>query len=318
MAGVMVLAEHLNGVLADLSFELAGKGRAMADALAEPLDVAVLGAPTLASEFGVADRVIAVTNTTLEVYSPTAYRAALAQLIREYQPRLVLVGNTSIGMDLAAAVSAELSLPLVSYCTGLRIDDGQIVATAQLYGGKVLVDALPATDHCIVAVLAGSFPADAGRRPGQPSIERRELAGVTSGGIRFRRLIQPEAGDVDITRQDILVSVGRGIQSQENLEGVEELARALGGELCASRPIVDNGWLPKSRQVGKSGLTVRPRLYLAVGVSGAPEHLEGMRGAECIIAVNSDPSAPIFEVADYGVVADLFEIVPALTDRLKQ
>jgi len=303
--------------LAEISFELVGKGREIADALGEPLDVVVLGAPGLASEFGRADRVLAVTNPQLRNYAPVAYREAFAQIVQECQPRLTLVGNTSIGMDVAAAVSAELGLPLIAYCNGLRIEEGKVVATAQLYGGKALVEAMPAADRCVVAVLAGSFPADAGRGSGSSKIEERELAGVASDGIRFRRLIEPEAGDIDITKQDILVSVGRGIQSHDNLEIVQELADALGGALCASRPIVDNGWLPKSRQVGKSGLTVKPKLYFMVGISGAPEHLEGMRNAGCIIAVNTDPKAPIFEAADYGVVADLFDVVPTLIERLK-
>ncbi|MBI4786388.1 MAG: electron transfer flavoprotein subunit alpha/FixB family protein, partial [Chloroflexi bacterium] len=134
---------------------------------------------------------------------------------------------------------------------------------------------------------------------------------------QFKQLIEPEAADVDITKQDILVSVGRGIQSADNLELVEELANALGGAVSASRPIVDNGWLPKARQVGKSGSTVKPKLYFAVGISGAPEHLEGMRDAPLIIAINSDPNAPIFDVAHYGIAADLFDVVPALTEKIK-
>jgi electron transfer flavoprotein alpha subunit len=137
------------------------------------------------------------------------------------------------------------------------------------------------------------------------------------GGVRFKQLIEPEVADVDITKQDILVSVGRGIQSADNLELVEELARALGGALASSRPIVDNHWLPKSRQVGKSGSTVKPKLYFAVGISGAPEHLEGMRDAGLIIAINTDPKAPIFNVAHYGITADLFDVVPALTEKIK-
>jgi electron transfer flavoprotein alpha subunit len=135
--------------------------------------------------------------------------------------------------------------------------------------------------------------------------------------MRFKRLITPEGGDVDITREAVLVSVGRGIQSRDNLAVVEALAEALGAAVSASRPIVDQGWLPKTRQVGKSGMTVKPKLYLAVGISGAPEHLEGMRGAGCVVAVNSDPNAPIFGVAHYGVVADLFDVLPALTEKVK-
>jgi electron transfer flavoprotein alpha subunit len=142
-------------------------------------------------------------------------------------------------------------------------------------------------------------------------------AAASPGRMAFRGMIRPEAGGVDITKQEILVSVGRGIESQENIELVEELAEALGATVSASRPIIDSGWMPKVRQVGKSGLTVKPKLYLAVGISGAPEHLQGMKDAELIVAINTDPNAPIFDVADYGVCADLFDVVPALTECAK-
>jgi electron transfer flavoprotein alpha subunit len=164
-------------------------------------------------------------------------------------------------------------------------------------------------------VVAGAYPAAAGRVAGSPTIERVSPP-PPDQRVRFRRLVRPEAGDVDITREGILVSVGRGIGEQENIELVEALASALGGAVSSSRPIADAGWLPRTRQVGKSGLRVKPKLYLALGISGAPEHLEGMRDAELIVAVNTDPRAPIFGVAHYGAVADILDVVPALTRRL--
>jgi electron transfer flavoprotein alpha subunit len=166
-----------------------------------------------------------------------------------------------------------------------------------------------------VTLVVGTAPAEPGSVAGSPPIERIGVA-AADGRIRFRRFIRPEAGDVDIARESILVSVGRGIGEQENLELVEVLATALGGVVSSSRPIADAGWLPRTRQVGKSGQRVKPRLYLALGISGAPEHLEGMRGADLIMAVNTDPRAPIFGVAHYGAVADVLDVIPALTKQL--
>lgn len=314
---VLVVAEHMRGRLWDVTFEMAGKGRETAGALGGRLVAVLLGddVQALAGSLGIADAVLCVEAPELAEFTPEAHVRALAGLIAQRQPRLVLVASTSMGMDLAAALSARLDLPLVSYCTQIAVEDGQVLATSQLYGGKMMAESA-LSGPGIVAILPGIFPADAGKMDGNPAVERVTAAAPEAVRTRFLRLIEPEAADVDITRADILVCVGRGVQDRENIAMVEELAGALGGALCASRPIVDNGWLPKSRQVGKSGLTVKPKLYLAVGVSGAPEHLEGMRDSGLIVAVNSDRSAPIFDVADYGVVADLFEIVPALTEQV--
>jgi electron transfer flavoprotein alpha subunit len=172
----------------------------------------------------------------------------------------------------------------------------------------------------IVSVLAGSFPIEAGRKQGAPGVAEVETlaapAGIENSRLRFAGLIEPEGGDVDITQHEILVAVGRGIQSEENIALAEELAKKLGGAVCSSRPIVDNKWLPKTRQVGKSGLKVKPKIYVMLGISGAPEHMEGMKDAELIIAINTDESAPIFEHAHYGTTEDLFDVVPALTEKL--
>jgi electron transfer flavoprotein alpha subunit len=228
-----------------------------------------------------------------------------------------MVANTSMGMDLAAGLSGELGMPLVAYCKDLSVEDGQVVAVSQLYGGKILVESVLEGGRGIVSVLAGAFKAEAGKKVGTPQVETSASPALGTPRIRFKSLLRPQTGDVDITKENILVSVGRGIQSQDNIPIVEELAKALGGALAASRPIVDNGWLPKTRQVGKSGMTVKPKLYIAVGISGAPEHLEGMRDAELIIAINPDIGAPIFDVAHYGIAADLFDIVPMLTEKIR-
>jgi electron transfer flavoprotein alpha subunit len=203
----------------------------------------------------------------------------------------------------------------VAYCQGLTAEGGVVVARSQVYGGKV-VATTRTEGPAVFAVLPGSFPADAGRAGGRG--ERATLDAPAMGGLRTRFVSasEPEPG-IDITRAERLVAVGRGIGGPENLELVEDLAQALGAEVAASRPVVDSGWLPRPRQVGKSGMTVKPKLYFAVGISGAPEHLEGMRDSELIIAVNSDADAPIFEVAHYGTTIDLFDLLPVLSERLK-
>lgn len=318
---VFVFVEHLKGKIADIGFEMLGKGREIADQLGGKLYAVLIGSQcaNLAEQLGKADAVLCMMDPRLAEFSPTSFKHALGELVRERAPQLVMIGNTSMGMDLAAGISALLDIPLIAYCNNLRVEDGKIVATAQIYGGKLLAEARASGDQMIVSVLAGSFNADAGHSEKGALVEEVKPPLTINGGagVKFKQLIEPEAADVDITKQDILVSVGRGIQSADNLELVEELANALGGAVSASRPIVDNGWLPKARQVGKSGSTVKPKLYFAVGISGAPEHLEGMRDAPLIIAINSDPKAPIFDVADYGIAADLFDVVPVLTEKIK-
>jgi electron transfer flavoprotein alpha subunit len=315
---VWLLAEHLNGKLADITFEMAGQARQLAGALGGQA-VAVLlgsGARDLAEAIG-SDCVLYVEDAALADFNPEAYGRVLAALIAQRRPRLVMLGNTSMGMDLAAGLSVTTGLPLIAYVNALSVEDGSLIATSQIYGGKILAEAVPAGDACLVTCLAGAFPAEAGR--GQAPVETlASPVPLDDLRVRFVRLIEPEAGDVDITQQPILVSIGRGIGGAENIELAQELADALGAVVSASRPITDLGWLPKTRQVGKSGLTVKPKLYLAFGISGAPEHLEGMRGADLIVAVNTDPKAPIFDVAHYGATCDMLDLLPALTEKLKR
>lgn len=318
MGDVLVVAEHVNGSLNDITFEMLGQARPLAAGLGGRASVALLGHAVrpLADQLGGADTVLLVEDPALEHYTPDGWQQALVALLRDRGPSLTMIGNTGMGMDLAAGLSAALDLPLAAYCTELRVEGGQVVATSQVYGGKLFAQSrLPAAGG-IVSVLAGAYPAGAGQAVGAPTVEVVAPPPITSR-VRFRALSVPEAGDVDITREQILVSVGRGIQEQDNLALAEELAEALGGAVCASRPIIDNGWMPRSRQVGKSGLRVKPKLYLALGISGAPEHLEGMRDADLIVADNTDPSAPIFEVAHYGATADVLDLLPALTDKVR-
>lgn len=315
---ILVLAEHQAGSLSDITFELLGKAKELAGASGGRAVVALFGSAGLAAELGAADAVVTVDDPALEHYTAEAYERALAQVVEEQQPRLVLLGTTTAGLDLAASLSETWSAPLVSYVVGLELEGETLVATAQIYGGKLMAEVALESEHAIAAVTAGSFPADAGRAEGSPSVEAVAPPGDLGAGLRtaFIEMILPEAGDVDITGADLLVAVGRGIGSEGDVELVQELADAMGAPLAASRPITDLGWLPKSRQVGKSGVKVKPRAYLMFGISGAPEHLEGMRDAELIIACNTDAQAPIFDTAQYGTTVDLFDLLPELTEKL--
>jgi electron transfer flavoprotein alpha subunit len=317
MGDVYVIAEQRGGTVLGVTHELIAKAAEVAPALGGRAVAVLLGGPGVgdaAAGLAPAARAIVVEDERLADYTPEAYKATAVEVLSGREPRLVLVGNTSVGLDLAAGLSVALDLPLVAYATSVGVEDGRVVTVSRIYGGKADVE-VEIDGPGIVSVQAGAFKAAPGG--GAPEVEEVKSPAALEGvRTRFLRSIEPQGGDVDITREPILVSVGRGIQNADNIGIMQGLADALGGSLAASRPITDNGWLPKTRQVGKSGLGVKPKLYLCAGISGAPEHLEGMRDAELIIAVNKDEGAPIFEVAHFGVVGDLFEIVPALTEKL--
>jgi len=316
-ADVFVLVEHRDGAVTEGTLELLGRARELAAATGGEAVALLLGGAVepLVGQLGAAGRILALEDPALAEFTPSAWQAALVALVRDRAPVLVLAPNTGVGMDVAAGLSGATGLPLAAYATDVVIDGGSPLVTCRLYAGKIDVRVRFRDGRGIATVVAGAFPAEAGRVAGSPAVER-VTPPVLDTRVRFRAFHRPEAGDVDITRESILVSVGRGIGEQENIELVEELAAALGGAVSSSRPIADAGWLPRTRQVGKSGLRVKPKLYLALGISGAPEHLEGMRDAELIIALNTDPRAPIFGVAHYGAVADILDVVPALTKRL--
>jgi len=262
-----------------------------------------------------ADIVLEVTHPALSPYLPEAHQAVLHAVITTRAPELVLLENTTSGIDLAGAAAAAADLPFVGYCLDVTHKDGEVESTSALYGGQVLATVstpLPAVLTINTAALPNEPPA-AGRAERIPFAAPGELERLRTA---FVEAVSPDGG-VDIAKADRLVCVGRGIGGPENIESAMELASALDAELAASRPVVDSGWVPKARQVGKSGLTVEPKVYLALGVSGAPEHIEGMQRAELIIAVNKDPGAAIFNVAHYGAVADLFDVAEELTVLLE-
>jgi electron transfer flavoprotein alpha subunit len=257
-----------------------------------------------------------VDGPELAEFNPESWGAALKAVVELKKPRVVLVGYTSIGMDLGTRLAVEAGMTSASF--GIEVKAGErITAVSQLYGGKMNVTSDLGPGPCVVSMLAGASPAEAGRAESSPPVETLP-APATAGRVRFKRLIEPEAGDVDITAQEVLVAIGRGIGSKDDVEVAEELAAALGAAVAGSRPLIDAGWLPKSRQVGKSGLKVKPKVYLALGISGAPEQLEGMKSSGTIIAVNTDQHAPIFNVAHYGMVADLFDVCEELTEIVNE
>ena len=318
MAGnIWVLAEHWRGRLSDLTLELLTLGRELSGGLGTQLEAVLLGhgAKGLAASLA-ADGVLSVDHASLAEPNPEASCLALAALIEQRKPQALLVPLSNVAADLLGLLPARLKISLVNSCRDIRAVDGRLEARCVLYGGKLEATVAVTLAPAVLGVLPGSRPACAAPSVAPPVTEVPvELP--AEGRVRFEQYIDPEPGDVDVTQQEVLVSVGRGIQTQDNIALAEELAEALGGAVSASRPVIDQGWLPLTRQVGKSGATVKPKLYLAAGISGAPEHVEGMKGAALIVAVNTDPQAPIFSVAHYGYAGDVLEFLPALTAAVK-
>ncbi|NMP21901.1 electron transfer flavoprotein subunit alpha/FixB family protein [Sulfobacillus harzensis] len=315
MGQIVVVGELLDGALSDGTFELLTRARDIASAAGHTVTVVTFGdnARDAVREVDADDAVI-VSGPAVADYQPETYENAVLQIVGE-DTALVMLGNTTMGMDLGAAVAARKNRPMVAYCTDLTMDGAVLVATSQVYGGKLNAEVEVPLTGAVVTVIPGSWPVDSSRA-GSPAI--REEAAPSPANLELTRVIEAESGqDVDITKADILVSVGRGIEDPDNLELADALAEVLGGVVSCSRPVVDAGWLPRSRQVGKSGKTVKPKVYLALGISGAPEHLQGMKDAELIIAVNNDERAPIFDVAHYGATADILDLMPALTEKLE-
>jgi electron transfer flavoprotein alpha subunit len=306
------------GLLADVSAEMLGAARQLAGDTGGKVIAILLSADGSAYAAGLsaADRILLVNDPLLAGFSPEPYVAVLKSIIEAETPRAVLVASTSVGLDVAPLLGAKLDAPVVNGCRSVSVQDGVLKVTAGFCGGKLLADVAITAAPAILLVASGAFrPTD---QKGAAVVETRQSpVPLVPGAVVFEQMILPAAGDVDITQQDVVVAVGRGIQQRENLEVAEELAQSLGGAVAASRPIVDQGWLPATRQVGKSGMIVKPKCFMALGISGAPEHVEGMKDSALIIAVNTDPNAPIFDVAHYGVVADLLDVVPALCEAIK-
>jgi electron transfer flavoprotein alpha subunit len=318
---LLVVAEQRGGRLSRATWEAV----AAAQQHDGPLRIVVIGAGVegVAGEVAAAraDEVLLVEDPALDVYTADGYVAALAAVIDDAQPARVFLPHTYQTRDFAPALAARLRRPLVTDVTAIRQDEGRTIYVRPMFQGKLSADveAVGPPPH-LVSCQVGAFRADQAARGEAPAPVRRVSVAVDASSIRQ----QPEAPfqeakqAVDLSQAERIVAVGRGIKGQEHLQLAEDLARALGAELAASRPICDAGWLPMDRQIGSSGQTVAPKLYVALGISGAIQHLVGMKGSRTIVAINKDPDAPIFEVADYGIAGDLFEVVPAIVAELKK
>jgi electron transfer flavoprotein alpha subunit len=313
MSGVLVIAETRRGELREVSLELVSAGQAVAGELGADISVAVIGSD--ASSFAgalAADGVAEVLTVAApgQGFEPEVWGRTVESLIESEQPSLVLCGHTIDSMGFAPAVAARRGLGFASDVIDVRLAGGELRARRGAYGDKLVAElSFPGKSCTLLTVRAGIFPAAAsGSAPTR--VVQVALDGVArSDHVGFQ---EAAGGDVDITKSEFLLSIGRGIEDKDNIPRFEQLAERLGATLSSSRPLVDAGWMPSARQVGQSGKTVKPRVYLALGISGAVQHLAGMRNADTIIAVNTDPEAPIFNVAHYGAVADLFEVADEL------
>ena len=321
MAGdVLIFAEHLEGRIAPSTFEAIAIGRELGSRPSGQVRVALFGekvrglADSLA---GCGVEVLLVEDSALVEYTPDGYGQAAHSVIESTKPRLILVAHTSQGYDLAPALAGMMDLPLVTNCLALRFDGERLVASRRLLNEKVQVEVEISSSRPIVATVRPGSVKAAGPAAGGKVTVTPVRIDASKARARFLSIERPQVQDIDIAGADIIVSAGRGIQKKENLPLIEEFAKALGGVVGASRPLTDMDWLPKTRQVGQSGKTVRPKLYVACGISGAMQHVAGMKDASLIIAINTDPSAPIFEVAHVGIVADVLKLLPATLKELK-
>jgi electron transfer flavoprotein alpha subunit len=322
MSGILVITEQKGGVWNRMSGETLAAGQQLGAALNLPVSAAVIGTSEAGDFFQKKlDKIYAVDDPLLKAYTPDGYTAALEQLIRLKQPQYVLFPHTYQVRDFAPKVATRFNQVLVSDVVDFRTSDGAVTMVRQLFQGKLNADVrFGGEAPYFASIQAGAFRAENAMSAESPVAVESVPVQLDASKIRSRpeEPFREAQRAVDLTAAGIIVSVGRGIREKENIPMVEELAKALGAELAASRPICDNGWLPMERQVGSSGQTVAPKVYLAVGISGAIQHLVGMKGSKTIVAINKDANAPIFEVADYGIVGDLFEIVPALIDEVKK
>jgi len=317
MHEIFVLAEHRQGELRDINFEmltLAGK-------FDSKVTTVLLGSGVddFASKLApFSDKVLVVDDPMFESFNALDYQAALKALVEQEKPHLVIIPNTGQGADILASLALAMGASFTSDIIGLELEGDKPVATRAFYGGKIngrieFKDA----DLYMVGLREGAIPAGEGTKSGE-IVKVDNPVGATAEDRKFLEYVQPEIGDVDITQSAMLVSVGRGIREDKNLPMIEDLAKLLGADISGSRAVVDAGWLPTDRQVGISGKTVKPKLYLALGISGAFQHVTGMKGSDVVVAVNKDPDAPIFQYADYGIVDDLLKVVPAMIDKIKE
>ncbi|MGH9816053.1 MAG: electron transfer flavoprotein subunit alpha/FixB family protein [Candidatus Acidiferrales bacterium] len=321
---ILLITEQREGKWNKVSFETLAAAQQIAGEVQGSLRGVVIGkgVAALADELASKklEEVLLVEHALLEEYAADGFAAALKQVIEQVKPDLVLLPHTYQVRDFAPKLAAKMNKGLVADCVGYRNDSGKLVFVRQMFQGRTAADVtFQGAAPWFATFQAGAFRADqvaagSGKAAVKPvSVELKTEQIRTKPLELFREAKQA----VDLTQSPIIVAIGRGIRAPENIPQAQKLAELLGGEIAASRPICDEGWLPMERQIGSSGQTVAPKLYLALGISGAIQHVVGMKGSRCIVAVNKDANAPIFEVADYGIVGDIFEIIPALAEALE-
>ncbi len=321
MGEIFVVVEHRKGGIREITFEMLFKAKELCRTSSYNLTAILLGgkdegfADDLAKW---ADRVITFEDNRLEIFNADLYKEILDSLIRERTPFLTLIGHTSWGMDLAPALAIKTGFPLATDCVDIQIEDSRPMVFRQIYSGKLFSKvSFKESPGYLITVRPGAFlpPDDVEGLQGE--IVKQEFpAGLTEPKKEFVEFVDTGAGEIDITQAELLVSIGRGVGEEENIATIKELSDLIGATLSCSRPVVDKNWLPKFHQVGTSGKSVKPKVYLAFGISGAFQHVAGITGAGTVIAINKDRKAPIFRVADYGVADDLFKVVNALKEAL--
>jgi len=317
VSDILAVVDHRRGELRDVSYELISAGRGLADATGGDLHLAVIsGTVERFAEKLDREGVDAIYTVDYgEEFNHGVYTQVTTQLYDKLAPQYVLTANSVNGIEYAPAVATELDLPIVTDAIDLEADDKTLTVTREIYGGKVETT-VELEGPAICTIRTAEWPG--GEGTGTADIEAFEATiDEDALGSSVRGFEEVGGGDVDIADADVLVSVGRGIDDEENLELIEDLADALGATISASRPVVDSGWLPKNRQVGQSGTVVTPDVYIAVGISGAVQHVAGMKGSDTIVAINTDPNAPIMDIADYAIQDDLFAVVPALIEEFQ-
>ena len=322
---ILVIVEQREGKLNRVSWETLTAGQAIAAETGWPLEAAVVGVSVASLATEVAGKkvgkVYAIENAKLEPYTPDAFAAALKLFIASKQPKLVLMPHTYQVRDFVPKLATAMGRTVISDAIGYKKEGEKLVFTRQMFQGKFVADVSFTGDApWFVTFQNGSFRGDKVEAGASAAPVETVAVEIADGVVRNKpqEVFKEAKQAVDLTQAEVIVAVGRGIKEQKNIEIAKQLAEALGGELAASRPICDSGWLPMDRQIGSSGQTVAPKLYLALGISGAIQHIVGMKGARTIVAVNKDSEAPIFEIADYAVVGNLFEVVPPLIEEIKK
>ncbi len=318
---ILAVAEQRDNKLKKTAFEVVRTARVLADQLSAEVVALVIGESTKSiagalAGYG-AHRVVAVDHSKLKLYSTTAYTKVVAEIARKEQASVVLFAATSMGKDCAPRVAVKLDAGLASDCTALKVAGSDIVATRPIYAGKAMTEVKFTSANKVLTIRPNVFPAGTAQS-GSANVEQVEVPLTDADVAVAVKEVTQSSGKIDVAEADIIVTGGRGLKGPENFKMIEELASVMGGAVGASRAVVDAGWRPHDEQVGQTGKTVSPSLYVAVAVSGAIQHLAGMSSSKYIVAINKDKEAPIFQVASYGIVGDAFEVVPALTQEVKK